>query len=222
MFSGVLVLLGLALVPLNFFIISMFALRKPPAGFALVRSGFGGMHVAFSGIFVFPLLHRADLVDLRVKTVDVELAGPDAVVFKDGVRADILLRMQLRVNHTAESVVQAFGAWGGGDAFDEGKFQRAKFAQFAAAIRLAVSMLEISEVAGMEFKDMILTMVGADLNGFVLEDLNVVQCRKNTSIFAEHGFDLEYREGLLVWHGVRNVEVLNSDEPNSVVLKAHV
>lgn len=222
MFSGVLVLLGLALVPINFFIISMCAFRKPPAGFALLRSGFGGIRVGFAGIFVFPLLHRADLVDLRVKTVDVDLSGPDAVVFKDGVRADVLVRMQLRVNHTAESVMQTSGSWGGGDTFDEEKFHKAKAAQFAAAVRLVVGKFLFSEAACLEFRFEILQAIGTDLNGFVLEDMSVLQCRKNSSIFAEHGLDLEYREGLLVWHGVRNVEVLRSSEPNSVVLKAHV
>ncbi len=222
MFSGVLVLLGLALVPINFFIISMFAFRKPPAGFALVRSGFGGMRVGFAGMFVFPLLHRAELVDMRMKTVDVDLSGPDAVVFKDGVRADVLLRMQLRVNHTAESVMQVHGVFGAGDHFAESQFQNSWTGRFAAAVRHVFSMLEFSEADSLEAKDMILTMIGMDMNGYVLEDISVLQCRKNSSIFAEHGLDLEYREGLLVWHGVRNVEILSSSEPNSVVLKARV
>ena len=222
MSSGVLVLLGLALVPINFFIISLVAFRKPPAGFALVRSGVGGIRVAFSGIFVLPLLHRAELVDMRVKTVDVELFGPDAVVFKDGVRADILVRVELRVNQTVDSVLQVHSAFGASDTFDEVQFKQARTAQFAAAARLAVNMVEFSEAGSMELKVMIIEKVGRDLNGFVLEDVSVVHCRKNTSIFAEHGLDLEYREGLLVWHRVRNVEIMRSDEPDSVVLKAHV
>ena len=51
--------------------------RKVQKGTALVRTGVGGTEVAFDGIFVVPVVHRAEPIDISLKSVEIDRSGEE-------------------------------------------------------------------------------------------------------------------------------------------------
>src|SRR5262245_28996663 len=45
--------------------------------------------VTFTGKTVWPIVHRAETMDISVKTIELERNGKDGLICKDNIRADI-------------------------------------------------------------------------------------------------------------------------------------
>jgi uncharacterized membrane protein YqiK len=45
--------------------------------------------VAFTGTMVFPVINRAETMDLSVKTIDIDRRGKEGLICNDNIRADI-------------------------------------------------------------------------------------------------------------------------------------
>jgi flotillin len=49
--------------------------QKVSQGQALIRNGIGGTRVSFSGMFVIPILHRVEYMDISVKRIEIDRRG---------------------------------------------------------------------------------------------------------------------------------------------------
>lgn len=84
---------GLALVGFAAFVVAALFVfsqfyRKVGPEEALVRSGKGGLAAATGeGIFVIPVLHRVDQMDLSVKRIEIQRRGEAGLICKDNIRA---------------------------------------------------------------------------------------------------------------------------------------
>ena len=79
--------------------------RKVGPEEALVRSGQGGLRAATGrGIFVIPVLHRVDRMDLSVKRIEIHRSGEAGLICKDNIRADIEVAFFVRVNNTRDDI----------------------------------------------------------------------------------------------------------------------
>ena len=81
--------------------------RKVGPEEAIVRSGKGGLHaVSGDGIWIIPILHRAEMMDLSVKRIEIKRQGSSGLICKDNVRADIEVAFFVRVNNKKEDILQ--------------------------------------------------------------------------------------------------------------------
>ena len=71
----------------------------------LIRNGVGGNRVCFDGIFVLPIIHRYEIMDISVKRVEIAREGKDGLICQDNLRADIRVAFFVRVNQTREDVL---------------------------------------------------------------------------------------------------------------------
>ena len=94
--------------------------RKVTQGTAIVRNGVGGTKVSFTGMFVIPVLHKAELMDISVKRIEIDRAGEDGLVCKDNLRADIKVAFFVRVNKESKDVVSVAQFLGCDRASDQG------------------------------------------------------------------------------------------------------
>merc|ERR1712159_625068 len=79
--------------------------RKVGPEEALVRTGVGNLKVANGeGIFVIPILHRADQMDLSVKRIEIARKGEAGLICRDNIRADIEVAFFVRVNNTSNDI----------------------------------------------------------------------------------------------------------------------
>ncbi|HEU4534187.1 MAG TPA: hypothetical protein VFS00_08715, partial [Polyangiaceae bacterium] len=74
--------------------------------------------VTFAGAVVYPVVNRAEVMDMSVKTVEVDRRGKEGLICKDNIRADINVNFFVRVNKTEEDVLKVAQSVGCGRASD--------------------------------------------------------------------------------------------------------
>ncbi|WP_218021117.1 SPFH domain-containing protein [Nocardia crassostreae] len=110
---GLGVLLGLALllaIATLFVVSSLF--KKVEQGRALIISKMRRVDVTFTGAVVLPVLHKAEYMDISVKTIEIARVGRDGLICRDNIRADIRITFFVRVNKTVDDVIKVAQAIG--------------------------------------------------------------------------------------------------------------
>lgn len=162
----------LFLVIVYFAIIAMFY-KKVPQGEALVRTGFKGTKVATDrGMYVVPVFHRVEIMDISVKKIQIERLGNDGLVCKDNMRADIKVAFFVRVNNEVEFIKKVAQTIGCERASHHTTLEELFEAKFSEALKSVGKKFQFTELyeARREFRDEIVDIIGTDLNGYTLED----------------------------------------------------
>ncbi|ARN78579.1 flotillin [Nonlabens spongiae] len=162
----------LFLIIVYFAIIAMFY-KKVHQGQALVRTGFGGTKVATDkGLYVVPVFHRVETMDISVKKIQIERMGVEGLICKDNLRADIKVAFFVRVNNEVEyikKVAQTIGVQRASRIETLEDLFEAKFSEALKTVGKKFQFIDLYE-ARREFRDEIVDIIGTDLNGYTLED----------------------------------------------------
>ncbi|MBQ0983532.1 flotillin family protein [Streptomyces sp. F63] len=166
-FIAVVLLVVIALV----FVISRL-FRKVEQGKALIVSKMRKVDVTFTGQVVLPVLHRAEVMDISVKTIEIGRTGREGLICRDNIRADIRISFFVRVNKTVEDVIKVAQAIGTERASDRATLQELFNAKFSEALKTVGKQLDFADLYTKrdEFRDRIIQVIGTDLNGYSLED----------------------------------------------------
>lgn len=154
-----------------FFIVSRFY-RQVDQGKALIVNKKAGPQVVFTGTVVLPIIHRAEMMDISVKSLDIDRRGKDGLICKDNIRADIKVAFFVRVNKTPEDVLKVAQSIGCARASDQRTLDELFSAKFSEALKTVGKQLEFEELYTKrgEFKDQLIEVIGRDLNGYILDD----------------------------------------------------
>ncbi len=146
--------------------------RKAVQGEALIRTGVGDARVSFSGMFVIPVMHKLEVMDITLKTVNISRMGKDGLICKDNMRADIKVSFFIRVNKTTEDVIHVAQSIGCQRASDIQQLEILFDAKFSEALKTVGKHFDFVELynSRSKFKEKILEEIGTDLNGYVLDD----------------------------------------------------
>jgi uncharacterized membrane protein YqiK len=178
MLEGLLPIIGIGLGLILFLVIVYFAIiamfyKKIPQGQALVRTGFKGTKVATDrGLYVVPVFHRVEIMDISVKKIQIERLGNEGLICKDNMRADIKVAFFVRVNNEIDyikKVAQTIGCARASDIETLEDLFEAKFSEALKTVGKKFHFIELYE-ARREFRDEIVDIIGTDLNGYTLED----------------------------------------------------
>jgi len=164
---AVVVLIALGVV---FFLSRMF--RKVEQGKALIVSKVRRVDVTFTGAVVLPVLHRSEVMDISVKTIEISRTGREGLICRDNIRADIRITFFVRVNKTVEDVIKVAQAIGTLRASSETTLQELFSAKFSEALKTVGKQLDFVDLYTKrnDFRDQIIEVIGTDLNGYSLED----------------------------------------------------
>ena len=171
--EAILIAGGVVLVVLILVLIAISRLfHKVEQGKALIISKARNVHVTFTGGVVLPVLHKAETMDISVKTIHIERTGHDGLICQDNIRADIRITFFVRVNKTSEDVIKVAQAIGTARASDQSTLQALFDAKFSEALKTVGKHLDFVDLYTKrnEFRDRILQVIGTDLNGYSLED----------------------------------------------------
>ncbi|MFD5227943.1 flotillin family protein [Streptomyces qaidamensis] len=165
--AGVLVavtLLAVLLVSLLF--------RKVEQGKALIVSKLRKVDVTFTGQVVLPVLHKAEVMDISVKAIEITRTGKDGLICQDNIRADIRITFFVKVNKTVEDVIKVAQAVGTARASDRDTLQELFHAKFSEALKTVGKQLDFTDLYTKreELRYRIIEVIGVDLNGYHLED----------------------------------------------------
>ncbi|HRZ99373.1 MAG TPA: flotillin family protein, partial [Candidatus Paceibacterota bacterium] len=149
--------------------------RKVEQGQALVRTGQGGTKVAFSGMLVFPVIHKAEYINISVHRIEIDRRGTAGLICKDNLRADITVAFFVRINKTENDVLKVAQSIGCQRASNREAIVELFDAKFSEALKTVGRRFDFVELYNSreEFRDTIIKIIGTDLNGFVLEDVAI-------------------------------------------------
>ena len=165
--AGVLVLVALGLFA--------FCIRKIEPGRAGIKTGWGGVKVAFDWMVRVPFFQHYHIVDISVKKLEIHRKGKDGLVCKDNIRADITVAFYIRVEATAESVQKVAQMLTPERVSDLEQLRQLFEAKFSEALKTAGKQMEFHELftERIKFRDQIQSTIGKDLDGFLLQDVAI-------------------------------------------------
>ena len=177
MHIGVPALLGcLFLLALAWAAARLLFFRRVEQGRALiVTRGDREPSVSFTGAVVLPILDLAEVLDITLKTVRITREGPEGLEFRDGARADVSALFYVRTNKTREDVLKVAQTLGCARASDPAAIEEVFAPVFASALATAASKLAYDKTKDEPevFVELVVEIVGRDLNGFVLDNVAV-------------------------------------------------
>ncbi|MFF5522916.1 flotillin family protein [Streptomyces coeruleorubidus] len=146
--------------------------RKVEQGKALIVSKMRKVDVTFTGQVVLPVLHKAEVMDISVKTIEITRVGKEGLICRDNIRADIRISFFVKVNKTVEDVIKVAQAVGTARASDRDTLQELFHAKFSEALKTVGKQLDFTDLYTKreELRYRIIEVIGVDLNGYHLED----------------------------------------------------
>ncbi|MBX5482197.1 MAG: hypothetical protein IRZ16_10240 [Myxococcaceae bacterium] len=149
--------------------------RKVDQGKALIINGVRDVKVTFNGGLVLPVIHRAEVMDISLKTIEIDRRGKEGLICQDNIRADIKVAFFVRVNKTEEDVLKVAQSIGCARASDPKTLEDLFVAKFSEALKTVGKRMDFEDLykSRDHFKDQIVEVIGKDLNGYMLEDVAI-------------------------------------------------
>jgi uncharacterized membrane protein YqiK len=147
--------------------------RKVEQGRALIINKLSRVPtVTFTGGLVLPIIYKAELMDISLKTIEIDRRGKEGLICKDNIRADIKVAFYVRVNKTDKDVLQVAESVGCARASDQRTLEELFVAKFSEALKTVGKSLEFEDLYQQRdvFKTEIIKQIGKDLSGYSLED----------------------------------------------------
>ncbi|MFL0801106.1 MAG: flotillin family protein [Agarilytica sp.] len=149
---------------------------KVEQGVALIKNDTSARpKVFFTGTFIYPVIHKKELMRISLITMEVDRRGKDGLICRDNMRADITVAFYLRVNETPEDVLKVAKSLGSARASDKiavNELFNAKFSEALKTVGKQIDFVSLFEDR-QKFRDKIVEVIGDDLNGYVLEDVAI-------------------------------------------------
>ena len=124
-----LIILGTTLLFARFY-------RKVEQGKALIVNKMRAEpEVTFTGMVVLPIFHKAEIMDISVKTLEIDRRGKEGLICQDNIRADIKVMFFVRVNKTQDDVIKVAQAIGCVRASDPHTLEELFNAKFSEALK---------------------------------------------------------------------------------------
>ena len=146
--------------------------HKVEQGHALIINPFKGEpKVTFTGGLVLPIINKAELMDISIKTIEIDRSGDQGLICADNIRADIKVKFFVRVNQTSEDVLHVAQSIGCDRASNQSTLEdlfSAKFSEALKTVGKAMDFVDLYDARDV-FRDKIMSQIGNDLSGYVLE-----------------------------------------------------
>jgi uncharacterized membrane protein YqiK len=176
--SGLIVVIAVVAFVAIFGMIMMFAslYKKVEQGKAMIVNTMRDEpKVTFTGSVVMPVFHKMEIMDISLKTIEVDRSGTDGLICKDNIRADIKVGFFVKVNKNRDDVLKVAQAIGCERASNIDTLEDLFSAKFSEALKTVGKSLDFEDLYAKRdnFRDMIIDNIGTDLNGYVLEDVAI-------------------------------------------------
>ncbi|MCC6333961.1 MAG: hypothetical protein IT380_08225 [Myxococcales bacterium] len=163
--------------------------------------------VAFTGSVVLPIIHRAETMDISLKTIEIDRRGKQGLICADNIRADIKVSFFVRVNKTVEDVLKVAQSVGCQRASDLRTLQELFEAKFSEGLKTVGKRLNFEDLYKERdlFKDQIVQVIGKDLNGYNLEDAAI-------DYLEQTPIEMLDKENILDAQGIRKITELTTQQ----------
>jgi uncharacterized membrane protein YqiK len=169
--------------------------------------------VTFTGGMVYPIIHKMELMEISLKTIEIARMGKDGLICQDNIRADIKVTFFLHVNKTAEDVLKVAQTVGCVRASHQETLEtlfEAKFSEALKTVGKAMDFVELYQARG-RFRDEIIRQIGDDLSGYVLEDA-AIDYIEQTSLSHLDGHNILDAQGIKKITELTAIEHIRTNE----------
>jgi len=150
--------------------------RKVEQGCALIINCLGEkVIVTFTGGVVWPIINKAEVMDISVKAMEIERTGKNGLICEDNIRADIRVTFYVKVNKTEDDVLKVAQSVGCRRASTKDTLEELFQAKFSEALKTVGKQMEFITLftERERFKEQIIQVIGEYLNGYKLEDVAI-------------------------------------------------
>jgi uncharacterized membrane protein YqiK len=163
--------------------------------------------VTFTGMVVFPIINRSEVMDISLKTVEIDRRGKEGLICKDNIRADIKVTFFVRVNKTREDVLKVAQSIGCQRASDQTTLENLFEAKFSEALKTVGKSFDFVELYTKrdEIKDQVVRVIGRDLNGYMLEDCAI-------DFLEQTPVEMLDKDNILDAEGIRKITELTTKQ----------
>ena len=163
--------------------------------------------VTFTGGIVYPVINKSEVMEISLKTIEIDRRGQEGLICQDNIRADIKVTFFVRVNKTAEDVLKVAQSIGCERASDQSTLEELFSAKFSEALKTVGKQLDFEDLYKERdsFRDNIIRLIGKDLNGYVLEDaaIDFLEQTPLSSLDADNILDSQ---------GIRKITELTTEQ----------
>ncbi|XXF81185.1 SPFH domain-containing protein [Myxococcaceae bacterium GXIMD 01537] len=163
--------------------------------------------VTFTGRVVLPIVHRAEVMDISLKTVEIDRRGKEGLICKDNIRGDIKVTFFVRVNKTRDDVLKVAQSIGCARASDQETLENLFEAKFSEALKTVGKSFDFEELYTKreEIKDQVVRVIGRDLNGYMLEDCAI-------DFLEQTPVEMLDKDNILDAQGIRKITQLTTTQ----------
>ena len=176
-------------------------------GYAMIVMNRGKPEVAFTGRMVYPVIHKAEMMDISLKTIEILRTGKDGLICRDSIRADIKMAFFVQVNRTVENVLKVAQGIGCARASNKQTLEELFSAKFSEAMEIVGKSMDFADIFQErdKFRDEIMCQIGVDLFGFELVDAAIYYLEQTplSSLDPNDIFDAQ---------GIRKITELTAQE----------
>jgi uncharacterized membrane protein YqiK len=162
--------------------------KKVPQGKAIIRTGAGGPLIEYDrGIFVIPILHKMEFLDISLKKIEITKMNEESLVCKDGTKAGIKAAFFIRASRDEIDLLQIAQSFGCQAASDPKALHGIFHSSFLEATKKALKTFNYED----SYHDIdmlkveILKNIGYDLKGFILDDIAIDYFEKTKPQYLE-------------------------------------
>ena len=149
---------------------------KVPQGTALIINNLNATpRISFTGALVLPVIHKKEFMRISLLSLTIDRRGKEGLICRDNLRADIAVAFYLKVNKSAEDVLNVAQNIGVERASDIDVVNDLLNAKLSEALKTVGKQFELHKLfeERQNFRDRIVDVIGKDLNGYTLEDVAI-------------------------------------------------
>ncbi|TVR15178.1 MAG: hypothetical protein EA401_03195 [Planctomycetota bacterium] len=197
-----LIIVAILIFVLGFMVMVFSLYRKVEQGKALIINKMKKTpDVVFTGGVVIPVIHKVEVMDISVKTIEIDRQGKNGLICQDNIRADIKVTFFVRVNPTAEDVRRVATNVGVQRASRRETLEELFSAKFSEALKTVGKQMDFVDLYNerQKFKEAIIDVIGKDLSGYFLEDsaIDYLEQTPLSSLDADNILDAQGRRKII-------------------------
>ncbi|MGF1688088.1 peptidase [Photobacterium japonica] len=199
-------------------------------GEALIINGVDRTRASLTGAFVWPIINRAEYMDITRKKISVIRSGRkdqegeeyEGLHCKDNIRADLKVDFYIGVNHEEEDIVRVAKLITADGASNLERLQEHFQPKFSEALKTAVKQFDFEELLTNRrtFRDAVVNVIGSEMDGFKIYDV-VIDKVDQTALDAHDPNNILDVEGIRKISSITSVKntetnAIRQDERTSV------
>lgn len=191
-------------------------------GEALIINGVDRTRASLTGAFVWPIINRAEYMDITRKKISVIRSGRkdqegeeyEGLHCKDNIRADLKVDFYIGVNHEEDDIVRVAKLITANGASNLDRLQEHFQPKFSEALKTAVKQFDFEELLTNRrtFRDAVVNVIGSEMDGFKIYDV-VIDKVDQTALDAHDPNNILDVEGI---RKISSITSVKNTETNAI------